>query len=148
MRKINLVATLVHKVRFICFSSRLQAELDKIQSILVGNGHRNHFITSTFIKKIRQFNKFFQNGPKKCLICLQLLWLGINSIKFEKQIITAIQRYNFDVDTRVAFTTGPLLPAIKKVALPAHHYNKSYINFVPLRQSVRRTYILKFARTH
>ena len=51
-RKINLVTTLVYRAMFICSSSRLQAELDKIRSILVVNGYPNHIITSRFSKKI------------------------------------------------------------------------------------------------
>ena len=123
MRKINLVAKLVHKARFICSSTRLQAKLDKIRSILVDNGHPNHIITSTFTKKIRQFNKSFQHGPKRRPVYLHLSWLGNDSIKFEKQIIIAIQRCYFAVETRVVFTTRSLLPAIKKVVLPSHHYH-------------------------
>ena len=51
-QKINFVATLVYQALFICSSSRLQAELDIIRSILVANGYPNHIITSTFSKKI------------------------------------------------------------------------------------------------
>ena len=54
-RKINLVATLVHRVMFICSSSKLQTDLGKIRSILFANGYPNHIITFTFSKKIRQF---------------------------------------------------------------------------------------------
>ena len=65
-RKINLVATLVHRALLISSSSKLQAELDKIRSILVGNGYPNHIITSAFSKKIRQFNQSSQRRLKKC----------------------------------------------------------------------------------
>ena len=84
--KINLVATLVYPALSICSSSRLHAELDKIRSILVANGYPNHIITSTFFKKIRQFNQSSQRGPKKCPVYLRLPWLGNVSTKFGKQI--------------------------------------------------------------
>ena len=63
---------------------KLQAELEKIRSILVANGYANHIITSTFSKKVRQFNQSSQHGPKKCPIYLHLSWLGNVSTKFGK----------------------------------------------------------------
>ena len=59
--KINLVATLIHRALFICSSSRLQIELDKIRSILVANAYLIYIITSSFTKNIRQFNQSFQH---------------------------------------------------------------------------------------
>ena len=63
-QKINHVASLVHRALFICFSSRLQAELDKILSILVANGYPNHIIAFPFTKKIRLFNQSSQLDPR------------------------------------------------------------------------------------
>ena len=113
-QKINLVTILVHPAMFICSCSRLQAKLDKIRFILVAIWYPNHIIISTFSKKIRQFNQSSQHGPKKCPVYLDLPWLENVSIKFEKQITTAIQRCYFAVETRVVITTRSLLPAIKK----------------------------------
>ena len=59
-----------------------------------------------------------------------LPWLGNVSIKFEKQITTAIQHCYFAVETRVVFTIRPLLPATKKDVLPAHHHNNASYQFV------------------
>ena len=115
---------------FICSSSRLQAKLDKIQSVLVANGYPNHNITSTFSKKIQQFDQSSQHGPKKYQVYLHLPWLGNVSTKFEKQITTAIQRCYFAVETGVVFTTRPLLPATKKDVLPAHQHNNVIYQFV------------------
>ena len=61
-QKINHAATLVNRALFICSCSKLQAELDKIRSILVANGYPNHIITSIFSKKIRQFNQSPQHS--------------------------------------------------------------------------------------
>ena len=72
-RKINLVATLVHRALFICSSSRFQTELDEIRSILVANGYPTHIITSTFSKKIRQFNQLSEHGVKKRAIVKYLV---------------------------------------------------------------------------
>ena len=129
-RKINLVVTLVYRALFICSSSTLQAELDKIRFILVVNGYLNHIILSTISKTIQQFNQSSQHGPKKCRVYLHLPWLETISTKFEKQITTAIQRCYFAVETRVAFTIRPLLPATKKNILPAHHHNNVIYKFV------------------
>ena len=86
-------------------------------------------ITSTFSKKIRQFNQSSQHGPKKCLVYFHLPWLGNVSTKFEKQIISANQHCYFAVETGVVFTTRPL-PAIKKDVLLAHHHNNVIYQFV------------------
>ena len=87
-------------------------------------------VTSIFFKKIGQFNQSSQHGSKKCLVYLHLPWLGNVSTKFEKQITTATQRCYFAVEIRVVFTTRPLLPAIKKDVLPAHHHNNVIYQFV------------------
>ena len=105
-------------------------ELDKIQSILVANEYSNHIITSTFSKKIRQFNQSSQHGLKKCPVYLHFPWLETILTKFEKQITTAIQHCYFIVETRVVFTTRPLLPETKKNLLPARHYNNVIYQFV------------------
>ena len=119
------MATLVHRALFICSSSKLQAELEKIRSSLVANGYPNHIITSTFSKKIQQFNQSSQHGPKKYPVYLHLQWLGNVSTKFEKQITTAIQRCYFAV-----FTTRPFLPRTKKDLLLAHHHNNVIYQFL------------------
>ena len=124
------MATLVHRALSICSSSRLQAELDKIRSILVANGYPNHIITFTFSKKIWQFNQSFQHGPKKCLVYLHFPWLGNVSTKIEKQITTVIQHCYFAVKTCVIFTTRLLHPATKKDVLPAHYHNNVIYQFV------------------
>ena len=115
---------------FICSSSRLQAKLDKIRSILVADGYSDHIITSTFTKKIGQFNQSSQHGPKKCPVYLHLPWLGNVSTKFKKQITTAIRRCSLAVETCVVFTTRPLLLAIKKNVLSVHHHNNVIYQFM------------------
>ena len=57
-------------------------------------------------------------------------WLGTVSNKFEKLITTAIQHCYFAVETRVLFTTRPLLSATKKNLLPTHHHNNVIYQFV------------------
>ena len=132
-RKINIVATPVHRISFICSRSRLQAKLYKIRSILVANGYLIHIIASTFTKKIRQFNQSSQpqHEPKKCPIYLHLSLIENVSTRFETQITTAIERCYFVVETRVVFTTRLLLHETKKDVLPANYYhNKVIYQFV------------------
>ena len=54
---------------------------------------------------------------------MSLYWLAQGG--FSKRFCsTAQQRCYFAVETRVVFTTGPLLSKIKKDVLPAHHHNR------------------------
>ena len=127
-QKINLVATLVHQALSIC-SSNLQAELDKIRSVLVAST-LTILLHLHFPRRSENLTSHPQHGPKKCLVYLHLSWLENVSTKFEKQITTAIQRCYFVVETRVVFTTKPLLSATKKDVLPAYHHNNVIYQFV------------------
>ena len=97
---------------------------------MVADSYPNHIITSTFTKKIRQFNQSFQYGPKKCPVYLYLSWIRNVSTKFKKQITLAIQSCYFAVETYVVFITRCLLLATKKDVLPAHHHNNVIYQFV------------------
>ena len=52
------------------------------------------------------------------------------SMKFEKQITSAVKRCFFSVEKRVLFNTRQLLPAIKKDMLPSHHHSNVIYQFV------------------
>ena len=84
-RKINLIGTLVHRAFKICSKGKLDAELDKILSILLENGYPENLIKSTIKQKLQQLN--------------------LNPVKFEKQITSAVKRCFFSVEPRVVFTT-------------------------------------------
>ena len=55
-RKINLIGTLVHRAFKICSKGKLDAELDKILSILLENGYPENLIKSTIKRKLQQLN--------------------------------------------------------------------------------------------
>ena len=67
---------------------------------------------------------------EKCPIYLHIPWIGNVSIKFEKQITSAVKRSFFSVEPRVIFTTRQLLPATKKNVLPSHHHSNVIYQFV------------------
>ena len=68
-------------------------------------------------------------GPEKCPVYLRLPWLGFVSIRFEKQVKSAIQQCYFAVQPRVVFSTNQLLPAPQKDVLPASHKSNVIYQF-------------------
>ena len=91
--KTNLISTLVHRALVICSKSTLQNELSNIRSILINNGYPEAVINAVKTKKINQFHRPTQFGPKKCPVYLHLPWLGNVSLRYEMQIKTAVKRY-------------------------------------------------------
>ena len=89
-------------------------------------------IKSTIKRKLQQHNLNPVHTVKKCPVCLRIPWIGNVSMKFEKQITSAVKRCFFSVEPRVVFTTRQLLPATKKDVLPfhSHHQNSVIYQFV------------------
>ena len=69
----------------ICSKSKLQHELENIRSILQNNGYPERIVQITISKKITLFNGKPKEGPQKCPVYLNLLWVGKTSLNFEKQ---------------------------------------------------------------
>ena len=128
-RKTNLISTLVHRALVICSKPTLQNELSNIRSILINNGYFKAVINTVVTKKINQFCRPTQLGPKKCAVCLHLPWLGNVSMRYERQIKTAVKRCYFGVKPRIVYTTRQLLPATQKNVLPASFQINVVINF-------------------
>ena len=129
-RKINLIGTLVHRAFVICSKSKLDPELGKIRSILLENGYPEHAINSAFKRKLQQLNSNPVHTVEKCPVYLHIPWIENVSMKFEKQITSAVKRCFFSVEPRVIFNTRQLLPAIKKDVLPSHHHSNVIYQFV------------------
>ena len=120
-RKNNLISTLVHRALVICSKSTLENELSNIQSILINYGYPEAIINTVMTKKMNQFCRPMQFGPKKCPVYLHLPWLGNVSLRYEMQIKTVAKRCYFAVEPCIVYTTRQLLPAAKKDVLPAFH---------------------------
>ena len=129
-RKINLIGTLVHRAFLICSKSKLESELGKIRSILLQNGYPDDVINSTFKQKLKQLQSNPVHTAKKCPVYLHIPWIGDVSMRFEKQITSAVKRCFFSVEPRVVFTTRQLLPTTKKDVLPSHHHSNVIYQFV------------------
>ena len=129
-RKINLIGTLVHRAFMICSKSKLDQELGKIRSILLENGYPERVINSAFKRKLQQINSNPVHTVKKCPVYLHIPWIGNVSMRFEKQITSAVKRCFFSVEPRVIFNTRQLLPAIKKDVLPSHHHSNVIYQFL------------------
>ena len=71
--KINLISTLVYRALVICSESNLQNKLSNIRSILINNGYTEVVINTAITRKMNQFRRPTQSGPKKCSVYLYLL---------------------------------------------------------------------------
>ena len=128
--KINLIGTLVHRAFMICSKTKLYQELGKIRSILLENGYPEHVINSGFKRKLQQLNSNLVHTVKKCPVYLHIPWIGNISMKFKKQITSAVKCCFFSVEPCVIFNTRQLLPAIKKDVLPSHHHSNVIYQFL------------------
>ena len=128
--KINLIGTLVHRAFMICSKSKLYPELGKIRSILLEIGYLEHTIYSAFKRKLQQLNSNPVHTVEKCPVYLHIPWIGNVSVKFEKQITSAVKRCFFSVEPRFIFNTQQLLPATKKDVLPSHHHSNVIYQFL------------------
>ena len=90
----------------------------------------NHAINSAFKRKLQQLNSNPVHTVEKCPVYLHIPWIGNVSIKFEKQITSAMKLCFFSVEPRVIFNTRQFLPAIKKDVLPSHHHSNVIYQFV------------------
>ena len=102
----------------------------KVSSILLENGYPEHVINSAFKRKLQQLNSNLVHTVEKCPVYLHIPWIGNVSMKFEKQITSAVKRCFFSVELRVIFDTRQLLPATKKDVLPSHHRINVIYQFV------------------
>ena len=114
----------------ICSKSKLDLELGKICSILLENGNPEHAINSALKRKLQQLNFNQVHTVEKCPVYLHIPWIGNVSMKFEKQITSAVKCCYFSVEPRVIFNTRQLLPAIKKDVLPSHYHSNVIYQFV------------------
>ena len=129
-RKINLISTLVHRALVICSKSTLENELSNIRSILINNGYPEAIINTVMTKKMNQFRRPTQFGPKKCPVYLHLPWMGNVSLRYEMQIKTAVKSCYFAVEPCIVYTTRQLLPVAKKGVLPAFHQSNIVYQFL------------------
>ena len=128
-RKTNLISTLVHRALVICSKSTLENELSNIRSILMNNGYPEAILNTVMTKKMNQFRRPTQFGPKKCPVYLHLPWLGNVSLRYEMQIKIAVKRCYFAVKPCIVYTTRQLLPVAKKDVLPTFHQSNIVYQF-------------------
>ena len=105
-RKTNLNSTLVRRALVIYSKSTLQNELSNIRSILINIGYSQAVINTIIPKKINQFRRPTQLGPKKCPVYLHLPWLGNVSVRYEMQIKTAAKSCYFALEPCIVYTRG------------------------------------------
>ena len=129
-RKIKLIGTLVHRAFMICSKSKLDPELGKIRSILLKNGYPEHATILAFKQKLQQLSFNLVDTVEKCPVYLHNPCIGNVSIKFKKQITSAVKCCFFSFKPRVIFNTRQLLRATKKDVLLSHHHSNVIYPFV------------------
>ena len=127
---INLISTLVLRALVICSKSTLQNELSTIRTILINNSYPEAVINAVITKKINQFHRPTQIGPKKCAVYIHLPWLGSVSTRYEMRIKTAVKRCYFAVKPCIVYTTRQLLPVAKRDVPPAFHQSNIVYQFL------------------
>ena len=123
------------------------------------NGYPDHVIEKEIARKLKTFTSLPSHTMKKCPVYLHLPWLGTFSVGLENKSKANVEKSIFAVEQRVIFTSRPLLPAIKKNALPALllsnvvynflcHCNSRYVGRISQRLQDRiRQHVTKFIRT-
>ena len=129
-RKTNLISTLVHRALVICSKSTFQNELSNIRSILINNGYPEAIINTVVTKKLNEFRRPTQFGPKKCPVYLHFPWLSNVSLRYEMQIKATVKPCYFAVEPYIVYTTKQVLPAAKKDVLPAFHQSNIGYQFL------------------
>ena len=117
-RKISLISTLVHRALMIRTKHRLNGEIEQIKKILLDNGYPKNVINTQITKKIAQFSTHKRFGPEKFPVYLRVSWIGKPSINLEKEVKTALESYYGSVNTRLVFTSKPMLLVARKDVLP------------------------------
>ena len=69
--------------------------------------------------KMKQFHALPKFGPEKCPVYLRPPWLGSVSIRFEKQVQSAVKQCFSAVEPRVVYSSNELPSATNKDVLPA-----------------------------
>ena len=117
-QKTNLISTLVHRALVICSKSTFQNELSNIRSILINNGYPEAIINTVVTKKMNEFRRPTQFGPKKCPVYLHFPWLSNVSLRYEMQIKAAVKPCYFAVEPYIVYTTKQVLLQPKRMYYP------------------------------
>ena len=80
--------------------------------------------------QLQQLNSNLVSTVEKCPVYLHISWIGNVSMKFKKQITSAVKCCFFSVKPCVIFTTQQLLPETKNDVLPSHHHSNVIYQFV------------------
>ena len=119
-----------HRALVICLESTLENEVSNIRTILIHNGYPEAVINTVITKKMNQFCRPTQLGPKKCPVYLYLPWMGNVLIWYEMQIKPAVKRFYFAAEPCIFYTTRQLLPAAQNNVLPASHQSNIVSQFL------------------
>lgn len=115
-RKISLVKTLVRRAVAICSTGRLDQELVNIKNIFLDNGYPGHVIDNAITSQLSE--KTPSTNPQKCPVYLRLPYIGNISTNFERTIKKTIGDTYFACQTRIIFTTRPMIQPCLKDKLP------------------------------
>ena len=71
----------------ISFKTKLGPELNKIEQLLIENGHSADVLLSCINQQIAKFAAEKPIGPEKCPVYLKLPWIGNVSSKFKINLV-------------------------------------------------------------
>ena len=128
-RKTYLISTLVHRALVICSKSNLQNELSNIRLILTNNGYPEAAINTVITRKINQFRRPTQLGPKKCPVYLHLPWLANVSMRHEMQIKTAVKPVTLQLNYALSTPPENFCLQPKRMYYPLFIKATMFINF-------------------
>ena len=127
-RKTNLISTLVHRALVICSESTLQNELSDIRTILTNNGYLEAVINTVITKKMNQFRRPTQLGPKKCPVYLHLPWLGNVLMSTKCKLKQPSNAVTLQLNHALPTPDNPCLQP-KRMYYPLHIKTTLFINF-------------------
>ena len=109
----------------ICTERRLNAEIERINKLLLNNGYPKNVINTQITRKIAQFSTLKRFGPEKFPMYLRIPWIGKPFTNLEKEVKTAVESCYGSVNTRLVFTSKRMLPVARKDVLPT--IQKSFV---------------------
>ena len=118
-----------HGALVICSESTLQNELSNIRTVLINNGNPEAVINSVITRKMNQFCRPTQLGPKTCPVCIHLPRLSNISKRYEMQIKAAVKRCYFAVEPRISTPPDNFCLQPKRMYYPLHIKATLLINF-------------------
>ena len=119
--KLNLVRCLVNRAKRLCTIDQLDGEIGRLKVIFKNNGYPIGILERTVTETLTPMSRPKPIGPQRCPVYLRIPWMGdVTSGRMEKKVRNITRRAYPVCQTRVVFTSKPMLPTSVKDRLPTH----------------------------